>query len=56
MKGVKSISEVTISEFYKKGALLFFNKGLNSETAILLKYGIELNPKLSVKKMMKLIE
>lgn len=56
MKEVKSISEITISEFYKKVALLFFNKGLNLETLMLLKYGLELNPKLSVKKMMKLIQ
>jgi hypothetical protein len=56
MKGVKSISVVTISEFYKKAGLLFFNKGLNSQTVILLKYGLDLNPKLSVKKIMKLIE
>ena len=56
MKEVKSISEITISEFYKKAALLFFDKGLNSETLILLKNGLELNPKLSVKKIMKLVQ
>lgn len=56
MKEINSISEVTISEFYKKAAMLFYGKGLNSETLELLKFGLELNPKLSVKKIMKSLE
>lgn len=56
MKEINSISEITISEFYKKAAMLFYDKGLNSETLELLKFGLELNPKLSVKKIMKNLE
>jgi hypothetical protein len=56
MKEINSISEITISEFYKKAAMLFYDKGLNPETLELLKFGLELNPKLSVKKIMKNLE
>lgn len=56
MKEINSISEITISEFYKKAAMLFYDKGLNSEALELLEFGLELNPKLSVKKIMKNLE
>lgn len=56
MKEITSISEITISEFYKKAAMLFYDKDLNSESLELLKIGLELNPKLSVKKIMKNLE
>jgi len=56
MKTVKSISEITISEFYKEAATLFFDKGHKSEALKMIDYGLELNPKLSVKKMKKSLD
>jgi hypothetical protein len=56
MKKVKSISELTISEFYKKAANLFYDKGFKEEALKMIESGLVLNPKLSVKKMKKNIE
>jgi hypothetical protein len=56
MKKVKSISELTISEFYKKAAYLFYDKGFKEEALNMIESGLILNPKISVKKMKKNIE
>jgi hypothetical protein len=56
MKKVESISELTISEFYKKAAILFYDKGLKTEALKMIESGLTLNPKLSVKNMKKNIE
>jgi len=56
MKNVDSISKLTISDFYKKAATLFYEKELYSEALKLIETGIGLNSKLSVKKMKSKIE
>ncbi len=56
MKRVKGISELTISEFYKKTASLFYEKGYKAEALAMINFGLELNPKLSVKNLIKKIE
>jgi tetratricopeptide (TPR) repeat protein len=56
MKKVKTISEITISEFYKKAANLYFERGYKAEALKMIESGLVLNPKLSVKKMKKNIE
>lgn len=56
MREVKTISEITISEFYKKAANLFYDKGFKAEALKMIESGLVMNPKLSVKKMKKNIE